>query len=143
MRLESKSKQPPELGESLIVPAQLPGAFTLGHWIHSTDDGRRGRDERAANDTSHPQPRDGSHMKHNPTSRRAARRGACALEYLGAAREHVVERILEVRRVLGELLPHLLDVFLVALLDLLAKALAQRAVALPLRVAIGEVRDDV
>ena len=65
------------------------------------------------------------------------------LEDLGAAREHVVERVLEVRRILGELLPHLLDVFLVALLDLLAEALAQRALALALRVAIGEVRDDV
>src|SRR5690242_21961917 len=47
------------------------------------------------------------------------------------------------RRVLGELLPHLLDVLLVALLDLLAEALAQGALALALRVAIGEVRDDV
>jgi hypothetical protein len=41
-RLVSKSKQPPELGESLIVPAELPGAFTVGHWIHSTDDGLQG-----------------------------------------------------------------------------------------------------
>src|SRR5512140_1894225 len=68
---------------------------------------------------------------------------ASELEDLRPAREHVVERILEVRRILGELLPHLLDVFLVALLDLLTKALAQRALALSLCVTVGKVGDDV
>src|SRR6185437_2856228 len=65
-RLVSKSKQPPELGESLIVPAQLPGAFGFGHGIHSTRVELAERDDATANDTSRPQPGDGSHSKYNP-----------------------------------------------------------------------------
>src|SRR5690348_1878571 len=60
-----------------------------------------------------------------------------------AAREHVVQRILKMRGALGELASHLVDVFLVALLDFLAKELAQRAVAQTFAVFVGEVRDDV
>src|SRR6185437_8401618 len=65
-RLVSKSKQPPELDESLFVPAQLPGAFGFGHGIHSTGVGRSRRDDATANDTSRPQRLDGSHYKYNP-----------------------------------------------------------------------------
>ena len=51
------------------------------------------------------------------------------LEHLLAPGKNVIQRILEVRRRLGELFADLLDVFLVALLDLLAEELFQRAPA--------------
>jgi hypothetical protein len=48
-----------------------------------------------------------------------------------------------VRRTLGELAAHLLDVFLVALLDLLAEELLERSIAQPFLALLREVGDDV
>ena len=51
------------------------------------------------------------------------------LEELASAAQNVVERILKVRRSVGEFTSHLLDILLVAFLDLVAKELTQRSVA--------------
>ena len=65
------------------------------------------------------------------------------LEELLAAGEHLVESILKVRGCLGELLPHLIDVLLVALLDLLTKQLLERAVAQTFFPLLRKVCNDV
>src|SRR2546423_10861814 len=70
-------------------------------------------------------------------------RAANRLEELLPPCEHVVERVLEVRRRFGELAPDLLDVFFVALLNLFAEELFQGAVADPLFALAGKVGDDV
>src|SRR5512140_1762087 len=68
---------------------------------------------------------------------------ASPLEELLSSGEHVVQCVLEVRGAFGELAADLLDVFLVALLDLLAEELLQRSVAHPFLPLLREVRDDV
>src|SRR5690606_26174268 len=60
-----------------------------------------------------------------------------------AAGKNVVQRILEVRRTLGELLADLLHILLVALLDLLLEELAQSAVTHSGFTFVRMVRDHV
>src|SRR5215218_8190913 len=81
-----------------------------------------------------------------PVRRSIASGGSARLrrsEDAPSAGQHVVQRVLEVRRRIGELLPDLLDVFLVALLDLLAKELLERAGAEPFLALLRMVGDDV
>ena len=65
------------------------------------------------------------------------------LEELLSPREHVVQGVLEVRRAFCELAADLLDVLLVALLDLIAEERLQCPIAKPLFPLLRKVRDDV
>jgi hypothetical protein len=69
-----------------------------------------------------------------------------ALEDFLTCAQHFVQRFLKVRRALGELLSHLRNILLKALLDLFSEQLLQRSVAKPLGVfgwVIGDnVRDE-
>ena len=60
-----------------------------------------------------------------------------------SAGEKIVEGFLEVRGVLRDLAADLIDVLLVALLDLFPKNLLERAVAEPFFSLLWEVRDHV
>jgi hypothetical protein len=67
------------------------------------------------------------------------------LKQLSPAAKDLVQRVLKMRRTFGQLAANLLDEFLVALLDLLAEELSQRAIAqavlLLLRMIRHQVRD--
>jgi hypothetical protein len=65
------------------------------------------------------------------------------LEELPAAGEYVVQRILKMRRGAGKVTPDLIDVFFVALLDLVPEQRLERSVAQPLRVPGRVIRNDV
>src|SRR5688500_5326753 len=130
-RLRSRSKIPPQLGETRSWLPHPASSFRLSH--------RR----------SHVRVRD-EPSRQCGERRLAVERNICGpgscyqrLEELLPAGENFIERILKVRRRLGELLPHLIDVLLVALLDLLAKELLERPIAQPFLPLLRKVGDDV
>src|SRR5688500_386123 len=129
-RLRSRSKIPPQLGEARLVLAQPASSIRLCH-RRSTSGYATSRRATAANDGS--------------GQRNIRALGGCyqRLEELLASGENLVERILKVRGRLGQLLPHLIDVLLVALLDLLTKELLESAVAESLFTLLRKVRNDV
>jgi hypothetical protein len=59
------------------------------------------------------------------------------------AGEDLVQCILKVRRRIGKLLSHLIDVFLEALLDLLSEEIFERSIAEPFVPSLREVRDEI
>ena len=65
------------------------------------------------------------------------------LEQFFAARENVVQRILKVRGGPGEVTSNLIDIFLVALLDLVPEQRLERPVAQSLRMPSGMIGNDV
>ena len=64
-------------------------------------------------------------------------------EQLASSAQNLVQRFLEMRRALGEFPPNLLDVFLIALLDLFAKKLTQSAIAKPVLALLRVIRDQI
>jgi hypothetical protein len=112
--LPSRSKVPPQLGESLGVLPELSRALAVCHCSLLYDTSRPAH---AADGSSVMHP---CHLQDSGTRQRRIPR-AFRLEDLLAAGEDLVERFLEMRRRISELLADLLDVFLVALLDLFAE----------------------
>src|SRR3981081_2475041 len=96
-----------------------------------------------------------SQVRHEPSGLRGGRLARChgdrakdshsprRSEELLASREDIVERVLEVGGRLGKLTSDLLYVLFVALLDLLAKELLERAIANSFLPLAREVGDDV
>jgi hypothetical protein len=60
-----------------------------------------------------------------------------------SAGKDLVQRILKMRRGFRKILPHLVDVFLVALLDLFAKQFLERAIAQAFIAPLRKVRHQV
>src|SRR5688572_17818722 len=114
-RFRSRSKVPPQLEQPALGVSEPTRALGLCHCL---------RPHRGEYDTSRPPggERLGCHCvwlkiavtgasNHPATTKLSS-------EHFLPARENVVQRILEVRRRFGELLPDLVDVLFVALLDL-------------------------
>jgi hypothetical protein len=83
-------------------------------------------------------------LKHSPHVRqRVARAVRARSEQSLSAGKDLVQRILKMRRRFRKILPHLIDVFLVALLDLFAKQLLERAITQPFIAPLRKVRHQI
>src|SRR5512146_2881643 len=135
-RLPSRSKIPPQLGESLGVLPELSRALALCHCSLLYDTSRPAH---AADGSSviHP-----CLLQDSGTRQRRIPR-ATRSEALLTAGEDLVERLLEMRGRVGELLPDLLDVFLVALLDLFTEELTQCSGSESLLATLRVVRHEI
>lgn len=71
------------------------------------------------------------------------RRRSNPLKELLTRRQNLVQRFLKVGRRFGKLATDLIHIFLIALLDLLAKQVLERPIAKSFGAAVGKVRDEI
>ena len=139
-RLASRSKIPPQLGEPFGVLPELSRALALCHVSLRYD-------------TSRPAfAADGSHVNHSELCCYGKIARTCDSVYPAerarseqslSAGKDLVQRILKMRRGFRKILPHLIDVFFVAFLDLFAKQFLERAIAQPFITPLRKVRHQV